>query len=130
MPEERPDRESIWSVNPGAKTWYFVLFSAQVLVGLALLFRETGELLPTWERGSSIVVTSAAFAIMATEGWRAIMVIADVLRERFDRQREKRRQETLAQGRKEERDKWAAWNTRRLEAEESGERFDEPPPLN
>ena len=126
MPEERPDRESIWSVNPGAKTWYFVLFSAQVLVGLALLFRETGELLPTWERGSSIVVTSAAFAIMATEGWRAIMVIADLLLERLEKQREQRREE----GRVQEREKWAAWNTRRLKAEERGQRFDEPPPLN
>ena len=67
-------RESIWSVSRETKTYYFVLFSLQVLVGLGLVFRETGALLATWERASTIVVTSAAVAIIATEGWRTTMV--------------------------------------------------------
>ena len=54
------------------------------------------------------------------------MVIADLLLERLEKQREQRREE----GRVQEREKWAAWNTRRLKAEERGQRFDEPPPLN
>ena len=76
------------------------------------------------------------------------MVIADLLRERLDRQRaerlareearlkrlriEKRRREMQLRdaGRAMERAKWMAWNTRRLEAEETGQRFDEPPPLD
>ena len=117
-------RESIWSVSRETKTYYFILFSLQVLIGLGLIFRETGALLTTWERASPIVVTSAAVAIIATEGWRTTMVLADLLRERLERQREQRR----AEGRAEEREKWAAWNVRRLAAEENGQHFDEPPP--
>ena len=52
------------------------------------------------------------------------MVLADLLRERLEGQREQRR----AEGRAEEREKWAAWNVRRLAAEENGQHFDEPPP--
>ena len=117
-------RESIWSVSRETKTYYFILFSLQVLIGLGLIFRETGALLTTWERASPIVVTSAAVAIIATEGWRTTMVLADLLRERLEGQREQRR----AEGRAEEREKWAAWNVRRLAAEENGQHFDEPPP--
>ena len=117
-------RESIWSVSRETKTYYFILFSLQVLIGLGLIFRETGALLATWERASPIVVTSAAVAIIATEGWRTTMVLADLLRERLEGQREQRR----AEGRAEEREKWAAWNVRRLAAEENGQHFDEPPP--
>ena len=117
-------RESIWSVSRETKTYYFILFSLQVLLGLGLIFRETGALLATWERASPIVVTSAAVAIIATEGWRTTMVLADLLRERLEGQREQRR----AEGRAEEREKWAAWNVRRLAAEENGQHFDEPPP--
>ena len=117
-------RESIWSVSRETKTYYFILFSLQVLIGLGLIFRETGAVLATWERASPIVVTSAAVAIIATEGWRTTMVLADLLRERLERQREQRR----AEGRAEEREKWAAWNVRRLAAEENGQHFDEPPP--
>ena len=50
--------------------------------------------------------------------------LADILKERLESQRERRRSE----GRAEERAKWAAWNARRLEAEESGQPFAEPPP--
>ena len=117
-------RESIWSVSRETKTYYFILFSLQVLLGLGLIFRETGAVLATWERASPIVVTSAAVAIIATEGWRTTMVLADLLRERLEGQREQRR----AEGRAEEREKWAAWNVRRLAAEENGQHFDEPPP--
>ena len=117
-------RESIWSVSRETKTYYFILFSLQVLIGLGLIFRETGAVLATWERASPIVVTSAAVAIIATEGWRTTMVLADLLRERLEGQREQRR----AEGRAEEREKWAAWNVRRLAAEENGQHFDEPPP--
>ena len=117
-------RESIWSVSRETKPYYFILFSLQVLLGLGLIFRETGALLATWERASPIVVTSAAVAIIATEGWRTTMVLADLLRERLEGQREQRR----AEGRAEEREKWAAWNVRRLAAEENGQHFDEPPP--
>ena len=34
----------------------------------------------------------------------------------------------LAQGQQQERAQWVAWNRRRLEAEQRGEEFTEPPP--
>ena len=40
-------RESIWSVSRETKTYYFILFSLQVLLGLGLIFRETGAVLAT-----------------------------------------------------------------------------------
>ena len=41
---------------------------------------------------------------------------------------EEGRKEGRKEGREEERFLWAAWNQRRLEAEQGGEPFDEPPP--
>ena len=38
------------------------------------------------------------------------------------------RAEGHAEGREEMLAAWTAWNSRRIEAEERGERFDEPPP--
>ena len=42
--------------------------------------------------------------------------------------RKQLREETIAIGRKQERQRWEAWNQRRLEAEAKGEPFDEPTP--
>ena len=43
---------------------------------------------------------------------------------------EKHRAEGRDEGRDEERRMWTDWNTRRLEAEKSGQPFDEPPPAS
>ena len=52
--------------------------------------------------------------------------------ERLAKAREEGRAEGFAegraQGRAENRAAWTAWNSRRVEAEKRGERFDEPPP--
>jgi predicted transposase YdaD len=40
------------------------------------------------------------------------------------------RVEGRVEGQVEERRKWIEWNTRRLEAEKSGQHFDEPPPAS
>ena len=50
------------------------------------------------------------------------------LHEKMREESERIREEGREEGREEERFLWAAWNQRRLEAEQGGEPFDEPPP--
>ena len=59
-----------------------------------------------------------------TEVLELSMVLSQGLYEKFERNREKLREE----GRKEVRQAWEAWNRLRLEAKERGEPFDVPPP--
>ena len=52
------------------------------------------------------------------------MVLARSLEEKLERTRERRR----AEGQVEMYEQWEAWNRRRMDAEEKGEAFNEPPP--
>ncbi len=57
------------------------------------------------------------------------MVTARYLSDKFLKPlHERLRQEGREEGRKEVQRRWAAWNQRRLEAEQTGQPFDEPPP--
>ena len=57
------------------------------------------------------------------------MVAADYFTKRWlNPLKEQLRQEGRAEGRAEQDAMWEAWNARRMEAEENGEPFDEPPP--
>ena len=56
------------------------------------------------------------------------MVIAEYLRDRMRKTREKREQEQRDKVRVERDDQWLAWLKRRDEAEKNNLPFDEPPP--
>ena len=60
------------------------------------------------------------------------MVLSQGLYEKFERERQKLReegrQEGFQQGRKQVQQEWETWNRLRLEAKERGEPFDVPPP--
>ena len=61
------------------------------------------------------------------------MVVADYFTKRWlnplkEQLRQEGRAEGHAEGQAESNAKWEAWNARRIEAEEKGEPFDEPPP--
>ena len=88
---------------------------------------------------------AAGLAFQIVEGPRVIMVVADYFTKRWlNPLKEQLRQEGRvegrvegraegrvegrAEGRAETNAKWDAWNARRMEAEEKGEPFDEPPP--
>ena len=127
-------RESIWSVGKETKSFYFVAFILQFLLGMtSIALRETFQndtdnfldtVIAIWESSAPIAITSAAVAIVITELGRYLMVLARHLEERLERTREVRRSE----GRVEIQKKWEAWNVRRLEAESKGLPFTEPPP--
>ena len=135
-------RESIWSVGKETKSFYFVAFILQFLLGMtSIALRETFQndtdnfldtVIAIWESSAPIAITSAAVAIVITELGRYLMVLARHLEERLERTREVRRAEGRVQGRTEGRveiqKKWEAWNVRRLEAESNGLPFTEPPP--
>ena len=96
-------------------------------------FRYAVETLQAFDNAKSALGTdplnSVAAAMMATTIWSTAMNlmkyfthrgVAEVVEGHVERGRQEGRQENQAL--------WKAWNERRLEAQEKGEPFDEPPP--
>ena len=126
-------RESIWSVSRGVKHVYFALFIGQFTAGtIWTVVQGVASAAALWDALSSLAITVAAGSMVITETGRYLMVLAAA----FEEWREKRRQEQIARavavavvkGRSESDAEWDAWNQRRLQAEQRGEPFDEPPP--
>ena len=63
-------------------------------------------------------------SLVVTETERYLMVLAAA----FEEWREKRRREQIARAVRGADAEWEAWNDRRIQAEQRGEPFDEPPP--
>ena len=92
-------RESIWSVERGTKTLYFILFIFQFLAGMILVCWKTASeydgwlniTLTTWQDAAPVAITSAASAIVVTEIGRYLMVLARSLEEKLERTRERHR---------------------------------------
>ena len=138
IPDGRPlddARESIWSVPPGRMAQYLALFILFASMGLGFLlwyevFWNRADTLPQTAlaiiKGLGLNTAGAAgLAFQIVEGPRVIMVVADYFTKRWlNPLKEQLRQE----GRAERDAMWEAWNARRVEAEEKGEPFDEPPP--
>ena len=131
-----PDRESIWSVSSETRTLYFRVFTALFLVGMALLVvREvqTGDdasaverIMRVWESAAAVALASAAVSLAGIETGGLVML----WREKLEHVREARREEGRVEGRAEADQAWRSWNERRLDAEQRGAPFDEPPPSN
>ena len=120
---------------PGRMAQYFALFTLFASMGLGFLlwyevFWNTADTLPQTAlaviKGLGLNAAGAAgLALQIVEGPRFVMVAADYFTKKWlNPLKEKLRQE----GRAELNAKWEAWNARRMEAEEKGEPFDEPPP--
>ena len=124
--EQRPPRESIWSVPRNAQRLYHGLFSVQVFVCVGLfLWHEIAQNTKDggWETFVAIghglapfVLVIAAETLVIVE---FVVVLADWLRERREKRVEQARAEV---------DRWREWNRRRIEAGFRGEMFNEPPP--
>ena len=130
-------RESIWSVSKGVKHVYFALFIGQYVAGtIWTVVPGVASASALWDDLSSLAITAAAGSLVVTETGRYLMVLAAA----FEEWREKRRLEQIARavaaaeavavvkGRSESDAEWDAWNQRRLDAEQRGEPFAEPPP--
>ena len=132
MTEERNDRAGwigIPSVPPERAAEAFASFYLALAAAIAIdvLLITHNYRLSTWQLTTEMVFDDGsqilAWALAATwplmEAMR--MVIAGIFEKRiFRRGRE--------QGREENQQLWEAWNRRRVESEERGEAFREPPP--
>ena len=141
-----PERESIWSISPGWRTVYFVLFVIQNIAGISLLcwyeiFLRTGDdaiqtILNISHGSGQTAIGSAGITLTITEAGRFIMVLGEQLQRWFEKREDarvaRRVDEAVAQavdeGRGEAHRQWTEWLRRRMEAEAKGEQFEEPPP--
>ena len=131
-------RESIWSVPPGYRAFYFALFIIQSVIGIAYIvwreiwvnatdsFHETVSSIILMD--VAIIAHSAGTGVIITE---SKMVLAQYLENHYyGPKRKKALAEAKAEGRKELAAEMRAWNERRLEAIDKGEPFDEPFPMD
>ena len=92
-------RVAIWSVRRSVVALYLVLFGIQVTITMLWLWNDADSLLELWVKASAPIITSAAVALLATEvirlGWRVIVVLADILRERWERRQTRVRREQI-----------------------------------
>ena len=118
-------RESIWSVSRGVKHVYFALFIVLFSAGTIWMVQQgVASLAVLCHDLAALAVTAAALSMVITETGRYLMVLAAA----FEEWREKRRREQIARAVRENNAEWEAWNERRMQAEQRGEPFDEPPP--
>ena len=118
-------RESIWSVGKGVKHVYFALFIGLFTAGTIWMVQPgVASLAALCHDLAALAVTAAALSMVITETGRYLMVLAAA----FEEWREKRRREQIARAVAAATAKWEAWNERRMQAEQRGEPFDEPPP--
>ena len=155
---ERPPRESIWSIAAGAAKVYFAVFSTLNIMNTArvIWFETTQASHAGWSplidaaldgigRG---VPGNVGLTIAITDIGRVAMVLGGLLEQWINDRRERQLREATAEsraegeaegrvkgeaagrarGRAEINDMWRAWNARRLDALAKGEPFDEPPP--
>ena len=150
------ERESMWSVPRRFRRVYFPLFYSLAIIGIGWsVWYEVSRAGPGWSyhdianavimKAPAILLSAAFISLVITEGSMVLAeMVGDYLRKRraaataeaAAKGRAKGRAEGRAKGRAEGRAEgrvqmgreWSAWNRRRLEAEERGEDFDEPPP--
>ena len=150
-------RESALSIRRGWWLAYALIFSMQVMVWTILVVLEEvgygGHSRPTeiaiaiGLKVGTLIVVSIAYTMILLEGVRSIMVISgypeDKLNEKRKRDAARRKAEederiaeavteavakAVAETAAEAHQAWTDWNRRRLEADDRGESFDEPPP--
>ena len=147
MNENRPERESIWSIGRKWLPWYLALIFAMIIGWTAFIawlevtsgnhdsvpaianavVKGTGPAAPLIPIYALMVITALDVAGGAT------VVTARYLGDKFlkplrEKIRQEGREEGKEEGREERQRQWTAWNQRREEAEKRGEPFDEPPP--
>ena len=95
-----PEGESIWSISPGWRTAYFVLFVIQNIAGISLLcwyeiFRHTGDdaiqtILNISHGSGQTAIGSAGITLTITEAGRLIMVLGEQLQRWFEKREDAR----------------------------------------
>ena len=154
MNQRQHERESTWSIGRKWLPWYLLTVFAMVIGWTAFVaWLETGSgthsgladsaqavvrgtapaapLIPIYVLlviSTLDVVGSVTMVTYRYLSGKFLRPLHEKLREESERIREEGREKGREEGREEERLLWASWNQRRLEAEQSGNPFDEPPP--
>ena len=135
---ERPPRESIWTVAAGWAGLYFAVFSTLNIMNAArVIWFETTQ---SSHAGWSPMIDAAldgigrgvpgniGLAIAIADIGRVTMVLGGLLEQWINNRRERQMAEAISEAVTETNALWRAWNERRLDALAKGEPFDEPPP--
>ena len=147
---ERPPRESIWTIAAGWANVYFSVFSTLNIMNTArVIWHETTQsshaglspltdaILDGVGRG---LPGNVGLTIAITDIGRVTMVLGGLLEQWINNRRERQMREAVDEAvaetaRETARETatevdglWRAWNERRLDALAKGEPFDEPPP--
>ena len=140
------ERSSIWTIPRGEITTFFAFFIVFNFMGLGFIsfheifVKETEnnlDIIRELVTNAGVVAAGAAgMGVTASETTRFIVVIAGYanekwlkpLKEKRSRKLETERAEGRTEGRAEVMAEVKDWNARRLEAEQRGDTFDEPPP--
>ncbi len=95
-----PERESIWSISPGWRNAYFILFVIQNIAGISLLcwyeiFRHTSDdairtILNITHGSGQTALGSAGTTLTITEAGRLIMVLGEQLQRWFEKREDAR----------------------------------------
>ena len=139
---ERPPRESIWTIAAGWANVYFSVFSSLNIINTARVIRHetTQSAHAGWSPLTDAILDgvgrglpgNVGLTIAITDIGRVTMVLGGLLEQWINNRRERQLREATAESRAEGRaevdDLWRAWNERRLDAVAKGEPFDEPPP--
>ena len=143
---ERPSRESIWTVARGWANAYFAVFTTLNTMNIARVvwFETTQANHAGWSQTIDAVLDGigggvlgiAGLTIPLTDIGRFTMVLAGMFEEWVKRRRARRMaeaiEEAVAETARETATEvdglWRAWNGRRLDALAKGKPFDEPPP--
>ena len=142
---DRPKRESIWTIAAGWANVYFSVFSTSNIMNTArVIWHETTQ---SSHAGWSPLIDAildgvgrglpgnVGLTIAITDIGRVTMVLGGLLEQWINNRRERQLREAVAEAVAEataevraENALWRAWNERRLDALAKGEPFDEPPP--
>ncbi len=146
MRQERTEQsESLFSVTPARRRTYLVAFTLFSLAGYGVVIwhhvTDGAAAVDYGNRTGGVSAAATAMSIMlgfaiahaaalglaltVAEITGGTMVIADWLREKYVTPLKERRR---AEGRAEANRNWREWNSRRIEAEQRGEKFNEPEP--
>ena len=139
MSDQRPERESIWSIGRKWLPWYLGVIFALTIGWTAFTawnevtngshdgFPEIANAIVRGTAPAAPLIPIYALLLISTLDLvgGSTVITARYLSDKFLKPlHEKLRQE----GRLEERRQWDAWNQRRLEAEQNGQPFREPSP--
>ena len=138
--ENEESRTSLWSYTSRFQALFLILYLLLAIPSLAVVVvvqvRNEGGILETWVAtiipGAATMALSGMTAYSAIEAWRGSLVLAESIRDGIKARRRKQVAQARAEGRAEGRADayvaWEDWNRRRLEAEATGETFNETPP--